>query len=371
MLVPKFQLKPLKAVTVLWFLAVVIITPAATASGIPSDVPNPAKFLRRAYARATVLGKYVYIEGGEVSQVGDDGNIVLYKNSSFAHSVTSTLSIDLSKPWDAQSVAIRTIPKPPSGDIPSRSCGHLWTNTAAGELYSWGGFWPYGEGIKPQRELYKFTADGEGGGTWSVEQHPTKDTGTSILGPNGLRSGEQGAFASDAERGFIIGGWKGTEGFSPFGAGGLADSMAHFVPGFGRNGGMVFVLGGWTAPAAESDKMAQLEDEDAAPLGFQELTFFDTVTKKKYTQVTTGTPPGWPRSASCVTGFPTGSGGYDIFIMGGSNKQDQITYQDAYVRQALVIGGGGGDWGLQWDVPDPAPQGLLLFDMTNWTWKYR
>jgi hypothetical protein len=35
------------------------------------DVPTPDNFLRRSWATATVLGDYVYIDGGEISQIVD------------------------------------------------------------------------------------------------------------------------------------------------------------------------------------------------------------------------------------------------------------------------------------------------------------
>jgi hypothetical protein len=34
-----------------------------------SDVPSPENFLRRVSAAATVIGNYVYIEGGELYQI--------------------------------------------------------------------------------------------------------------------------------------------------------------------------------------------------------------------------------------------------------------------------------------------------------------
>lgn len=81
-------------------------------------------------------------------------------------------------------------------------------------------------------------------------------------------------------------------------------------------------------------------------------------------------------------------------LFGGYNHRDKFAYDDAYIlslpgfvwtkvpqttagarryhscvsvgkRQVLVIGGTRDGWG----DPDPAPQGLLLFDMTNWEWK--
>ena len=39
-----------------------------------SDVPTKENFVRRATAKATVMGSYVYIDGGEISQL-EDGEI--------------------------------------------------------------------------------------------------------------------------------------------------------------------------------------------------------------------------------------------------------------------------------------------------------
>jgi len=47
---------------------------AQAASGL-SDAPTREQFVRRGTARATVLGNYVYVDGGEISQLGDDGKI--------------------------------------------------------------------------------------------------------------------------------------------------------------------------------------------------------------------------------------------------------------------------------------------------------
>jgi len=84
------------------------------------------------------------------------------------------------------------------------------------------------------------------------------------------------------------------------------------------------------------------------------------------------------------------------FIFGGINQRAQITYRDAYVlslpgfvwtkmpdspagnraehtcvavgkRQVLSIGGTN-VYTQQWTEPDPAPQGLHLFDVTAMKW---
>jgi hypothetical protein len=82
-------------------------------------------------------------------------------------------------------------------------------------------------------------------------------------------------------------------------------------------------------------------------------------------------------------------------LFGGANERDRFTYDDAYIlslpgfvwtkvptspagtrrtfacvpvgkRQVLSIGGTSSG---AWNEPDPAPQGLLLFDMTEMKWK--
>lgn len=81
------------------------------------------------------------------------------------------------------------------------------------------------------------------------------------------------------------------------------------------------------------------------------------------------------------------------FLFGGHNRRDVFTYEDAYIlslpgfvwakvpdtpagrrkwqtcvpvgkRQVLSIGG----LDREWSDPDPAPNGLLVFDMTSWKW---
>ncbi|KAK3953688.1 hypothetical protein QBC32DRAFT_112977 [Pseudoneurospora amorphoporcata] len=65
-----------------------------------SDAPPAAKFLCRGHCRVAVLGNYVYIDGGEISQLANPGG----------GPMNSTLSIDISKSWSAQTVEINVIP---------------------------------------------------------------------------------------------------------------------------------------------------------------------------------------------------------------------------------------------------------------------
>ncbi|KAL2171665.1 hypothetical protein VTG60DRAFT_1961 [Thermothelomyces hinnuleus] len=363
------------------------------------DVPTPESFLRRIGVQATVLGDYVYINGGELNQLVDG-------EASGTQVVNSTLSINMSKSWKSGSVAIRTILNPG----PAKSDTVLWTNTRAGVFYSWGGRFPGGRNMTDDKRPWKFTADGKGGGSWEIE-----DASNEVLLTR-LHPTEYGAVVNTHTMGFVIGGvadawtelnhptadpipgmvafhmdssiWQnGTVNFSPFGASTLNQGVAEYLPSFGPNG-LIIVLGGYT-PSITGD----LNKSDGPPLDLRNLTFFNPVTKQNYWQVTTGDVPPTPRGRACTAVFPSPDGGYDIFLFGGSNGRDEYNYQDAYIlslpgfvwtklpdapggprwgnscvrvgkRQVLSVGGADKSLGDK----DEAAQGLLLFDMTTWKW---
>ena len=66
-------------------------------------------------------------------------------------------------------------------------------------MYEWGGAWVYGEEMN-DTALWKFAADGKGGGAWSVETPGNPGTFSA------LHPGEWAAFASTNTTGFAIGG---------------------------------------------------------------------------------------------------------------------------------------------------------------------
>jgi hypothetical protein len=237
--------------------------------------------------------------------------------------VNSTISIDLSKSWTTnKNVVLRTTPR----KSPAKANVALWTDTAEGAFYSWGGRFPQARNIT-EPELWKFTADGKGGGSWSRVE-PENPTRFGDLHPT-----EDGAFANSPDTGFMIGGvahahtevgyaaadalsgmvtfdmktrtWQnGTTNFSPFGAGRLIHARAQYVPGFGDSG-LVFVLGGY-APERDVNKGF------GPAYGFENVTFFDPKTKQTYTQATTGDAPTSPRGQFCSAVFPTADGGQDM-----------------------------------------------------------
>ncbi|KAK4188728.1 hypothetical protein QBC35DRAFT_184724 [Podospora australis] len=375
------------------------------AQGVRSDdVPTVENFLRRSIGSATLLGNYVYIDGGEILHKGAGQQ---------ALPVNSTLSIDMSESWTTSDVVIRSIPKPG----PHKGGTTVWTNEKDGEFYSWGGKWPYGINMSSTTDLWKFKADGKGGGEWSVQ--PPKSPNVF----NELHPTENAAFTNNEDTGFHIGGWvtqwtdkrhktddqpvpgmitfnmrtkewqNGTVQFSPFGRDVAVGGSAHYISRhtFNAPDGLVMVLGGSKTTATSFKR-----DWDA--MSFFDLdnpTFFDPGSMKSFTQKTVGKafPPG-PRAGFCLTGFRTADfSGYDLFLYGGFRASDGNKYNDAWVLtlpafvwhrvddapgggrewlncikvgngQVLSIGGTNGTFTNK----DPAPNGLQLFDMSTLRW---
>ena len=289
---------------------------------------------------------------------------------------------------------------------------HLWTDAENNVFYSWAGKFFLGINMT-KTELWKFSADGRGSGTWSA-QPPASESRFGALTP-----GEFSAVATAHRTGYVLGGiasgwtqlyrasnqvipgmatfdmttheWRNyTVPISPFDT--IVGASAEFVPTYGPNG-LIFVLGG--------DRYAvdaEPNDQVATPYSFTNITFFDPKRDdKRYWQTTTGEAPESPRTLFCTAGFQAADGRYDIFLFGGVNRREKFTYEDAYVlsipgfvwtklpkppagpraehscvaigkRQVLSIGGADTYGDKKWTDPDPAPQGLLVYDMTAMKW---
>lgn len=203
----------------------------------------------------------------------------------------------------------------------------IWTDHAAGNFYLWGGSWLRGK-LMTENALWKFTPDGEGGGTWARESPKN-----AALFDN-LEQPEFVAFANSNDTGFAIGGlsshatklnghiqaipgmvtfnmetklWRnGTTDFSPIQVDTPAGGSAHYVPNFGPNG-LVMLLGGTAHPID-----GRVDWKTSKPYDLENLTFFDPQTKETYSQVATGTIPPTPRTQFCLTGFQNPDGGYEM-----------------------------------------------------------
>jgi hypothetical protein len=203
----------------------------------------------------------------------------------------------------------------------------LWTDTQAGVFYSWGGAFPAGLSQNVTApELWKFTADGEGGGEWSSVRPSNAGAFAAIRSADRIASANTdnqafmigGEVIRWAEPGFdgdqVVGGmvtynlatrvWTNETENSPFPT--LVGATAHFLPPFGTNG-LIMTLGGYTPPL---DDMRWNGKSPA--LDLLNLTFFDPVTKKAYWQLSTGDIPTTPRMQGCSTVLKTEDGGYDM-----------------------------------------------------------
>ncbi|KAK1460310.1 kelch repeat protein [Colletotrichum melonis] len=299
-----------------------------------SDVPDPDLFLRRGLSNVVVIGDFLYIDGGEASQL--DAEVKPYTSFDYgvnqtygSHSVNSTLSIDLSESWFPANVSIRTIPKEPYG----MDRQALWERADNDSFYIWGGHTANTLYLKDESlstGSWKFQADGTGGGQW-LKETPDNPTEFTEL----VRS-EDGAFASTPHGGFWFGGWAGTRtkvymtngeadlapagatpgmivndwntklwsnemtafraAFPPYGT--VRGARALYVPDFGPNG-IIVLLGGFMATlepiVSGSDSLHQWMD-------ISNVKFMDPVSKKWYSQMTTGSAP-TRRKWFCLVGL--------------------------------------------------------------------
>ncbi|KAH0431290.1 kelch repeat protein [Colletotrichum camelliae] len=258
----------------------------------------------------------------------------------------------------------------------------LWVDATTNSFYIWGGHSPNGNYINKSlaSTIWRFQADGEGGGIWSEEQ-PANPTEYEVQAAPGVLSFDFRAkrLKNDTTQ----------DVFPPYGT--SIGGSATYIPVFGDNG-LIMVMGGYSQGLGSNiaGQKPPIHYTD-----FTNLTFMDPVTKVWYWQVTTGDAP-TPRGGFCSVGVEGINGTYDIFVFGGHNPELGAWYDDTYVlslpgfvwtqikrcegklsktkhacavighRQMLSVGGMGmhGDW----SNPDPYPQGLAIFDMTEWTW---
>ncbi|SPO03327.1 uncharacterized protein DNG_06009 [Cephalotrichum gorgonifer] len=372
------------------------------------DSPDPDNFVRRSGARATVLGDYVFIDGGEMTQ------LVNGKNLAEGHTMmNSTLWIDVSESWSPSTVAINVVKKPG----PKLSLQAIWPGEDRSSFYIWGGRVMASDGRADglsKSEMWRFTTGGEGGGQWASEIPNESDAFASLLLP------QRGAYTTVNNTGYFVGGTviqssdptlkvgmqpvpgmisfnmdtrtfsnDSTADISPFGT--MLGGTAEYVPGYGPNG-LVMLFGGYGYTLLPGFRDVEHTRQ------FDSVNFFDPVTKDWYWQRTTGdTPPA--RLDHCSVGVRSSSGTYEIFVYGGYDPMNKQTFDSVYVlslpgfvwkqvkgdapgglrsgqtcvvvgnRQMLTIGGVDTYADQPWKAKDPFPQGLGIFDMTDLEWK--
>jgi hypothetical protein len=257
------------------------------------------------------LDSYLYIEGGQVSQFVDG------YNDTIVYRVNKTLSIPLDKSWTNSTVTFQSINK---GSYPPVDYPGLWTNPISKEIYSWGG---NDTTSATNKHLWVFVPDGNGGGTWSI-QEPAN--------PGVIRTAG-GAAATCGMTGFYLGGfgdeatdevfasiqsistdfgppgllafdmttrtWS-NETSLPFGAasGVYQFGQAVCVPTFGSNG-LLMILGGETILGLST---YQGPTTPTLYVPLNNLTFYDPAAKNWYWQMTTGDSPR-TRAFFCAVGI--------------------------------------------------------------------
>ncbi|KAI9748444.1 MAG: hypothetical protein M4579_007219 [Chaenotheca gracillima] len=193
----------------------------------------------------------------------------------------------------------------------------------------------------PEDDLWQFSADGSGGGSW-VKQAPASPSSFSKL----LRV-TWGASTASNDAGFYLGGQlgPGTDSAIPEGGpwsvsgivsfnittgvwanstsaplGGTGRNVGgalQFIPSFGPNGLLLFMGGRF----ASSSALLSFVDFDV-------INMYDPVAKSWYAQDATGEMPS-PRVNSCTVGVQGPNKTYEIFLYGGNDEK--VAYGDVYV----------------------------------------
>ncbi|KAK0726607.1 hypothetical protein B0T21DRAFT_422353 [Apiosordaria backusii] len=275
--------------------------------------------------------------------------------------------------------------------------------------------------------MWKFTADGSGGGSWSKENKvssvalsrnirttfgawtQSKDVGYWLSGSASWRTDTSivvAALGDDSGKVITMPGItefkmttgeltnSSSAGVGPFGT--LVGGAAQHVPfGAGPEALLIF-MGGKYAPFYEGS-------EDQIWADFTNLTVYDTREKKWYWQQTTGARP-TPRDKFCVVGVRGNNGTYEIFIYGGRPFSTMRAVGEIYVlslpgfiffqaspespnganrdkpscvlagkRQMITVEGNDGSLGFPNSLldPDPWSNGLGVFDLARLAWSNR
>ncbi|KAM7196835.1 hypothetical protein V8F33_005954 [Rhypophila sp. PSN 637] len=398
-----------------------LIRPATAAERV--DNPTPDNFLRRAYSGVTIINNWIYIDGGEVSQIVDGKLPSSFPKIPPSKPMNATLTIDVSSSWVASDVTIYEIKRPAdlNNSAPPMNVGAVWNDPSGRSFYLYGGIAPYNQGADriSRGGVWKFTPDSSNPttGQWTFEK-PANPGTLSFIRPS-----FHGGYVTAGKTGYWLGGyaeanktegntdsrggetsglvsynmetkmWKNDSALDLIPAGNARGPGGLWFPKFGPNG-LVSFVGGRT--------VTNLGD------GYQDfgnLTFFDPETRKSYFQTTTGDPPS-PRKDFCQVVVDSPRGGHEVFVFGGANPKagESDTYEDMYVltlpgfhwfkinstfggprsshscvvagnRQMISIGGTTSNnyngWGTTWEERDTFAQGIGIFDMTALAWNTR
>lgn len=293
---------------------------------------------------------------------------------------------------------IQVIPK----SAPVLNSQAIWTDESTNSFWVWGGAAANGN-QPPSDQTWKFSADGGGGGSWSLEQPSNPRVFDELSRPVGcaytqgdgvgycmgglLTSQSNSSVVGDTavaglvSFGMISSVWTNTSVTRT-----LVNARAEYAP-FGPNG-LIILLGGTSG------------DSPAGLVDFTNITFYDPVTKQFFSQQATGTIP-TSRESFCSVGVTGPNKTYEVFLYGGLMADNTVS-DEVFVlsfpgfvfakadnpgattaradhtcvtvgggkRQMLSIGGTDASRGYPAEFADPDPwsQGLGVLDMTSLRW---
>jgi hypothetical protein len=298
-------------------------------------------------------------------------------------------------------VPVRVISKP----APLLNSQAIWTDESSNSFWIWGGAATDGSPPPPD-QAWKFSADGNGGGSWSLEPPSNPRIFNELSRPVGcaytqgdgvgycmgglLTSQSNASVASDtAVAGLVTFGMSSLVWTNTSVPRTLVNAQAEYVP-FGPNG-LILLLGG-----TSGDSTPVLND-------FVNISFYDPITKAFYSQRATGAIP-TGRQRFCSVGAPGPNNTFEVFLYGGLTAGNTVS-DEVFVlslpgfffakadnpgtttaradhacvavgdgkRQMLSIGGTEATRGYPAEFADTDPwvQGLGVFDMTSLSWMDR
>ncbi|KAK2603908.1 hypothetical protein QQS21_003943 [Conoideocrella luteorostrata] len=389
------------------------------------EVPEPENFYRRALHSIAVVGNFLYLEGGRISQsdgsqkqavTSDTGEeydkpqdktpvLPTITRTNPHEAVNSTLSISLKESWNNETVRFNGIKK---WKKPSSTNSNLWPDTTNNILYQWGG-----DGSQESRpgitnaSVWLLSPNEGGGGTWDVVQ-PASGTDDVIR-----RS--SGADVVCGGQAYVVGGFLSTTNSSTT----LESNNRKTAPGM-----LSFSLDSqtWTNQSLSSDlrgpkEVMQLKGacitgfdntsmivttggmsksrktHARKPVGLEKVRIYNQRRRRWFTQETTGAIPP-DRYDHCMVGVTSPDGSFDIYVYGGrSNSPDAL--DDVWVltlpgfhwmridissprrfshacavvgKRQMLVNGGLASSEDAWNTKDPWKQGLGILDLTEWKW---
>ncbi|CAH0058145.1 unnamed protein product, partial [Clonostachys solani] len=310
-----------------------------------------------------ILGDYLFVDGGDVSEYIDG---VKAEGSDHATAIKNTTLIPITTKWTPSDVhnLYRYAEYP--AEIQPASNFILWTNPDKNELYRWAGTPARGYSIKDRanNSMGVLVAAGKEGMQWKItsandQSHPPGKDGAAVS-CNGLGLFFGGYSAGDTvkdDRWIIF-------------QGVLTYNMTEST--WGRNinrtmnlnsrrnefGEAICIDGLLDSPLAMLFGGSFKNETDVAEYNnLTHVTLYDPVSQMWYDQKTIGAEPE-PRNSFCAVGAESPNGTYEICARIGN-------------RQMISVGGLG-EWRVKnesWKSPDPWPNGIGIFDLTELKWK--